>query len=349
MSTQAVEMVLVHAEGEIGHVITGGVATPPGDTLWDQSRWIHNDGHLRDLVLNEPRGGIHCHVNLLVPQKDPRAAAGFIIMEPLHTPPMSGSNAMCVATALLETGRVKMIEPETIFWIEAPAGLIEIRAACSKGKAERIRLTNTSCFVSTRDARLEVPGIGTLKVDVAYGGDSYVLVDAAQIRIEDAPLRLTHANAGRLATLGNAITKAANDQIGFSHPTNPGWGHISFCQFTEPTTMEGDALTGLSAVVIDPGRIDRSPCGTGCSARMALLHAQGHLAVGDSYHGHAILGGEFHCRVEEETDLGGLPAIVPSVSGRAWIAGRQTLITDPSDPWPRGYRLSDTWPGAGAG
>lgn len=335
-----IQMVSAHAEGEVGNVITGGVAPPPGDTLWDQRDWLHRDGRLRALVLNEPRGGVFTHVNLLVPPRSPDAAAGFLIMEPAHTPPMSGSNSMCVATVLLDTGQVPMVEPVTRFGLEVPAGVVQVEARCEGGKARSVRITNVPSFADRLDAALEVEGLGTLQVDTAYGGDSFVLVDAASAGLEIMP----EAGA-EIAALGAKITAAANDQLGFAHPTED-WNHISFCQFTAPVQDGPDGRQGLSAVVIDPGKIDRSPCGTGCSARLAVMAARGQVGVGDSYTGRSIIGGRFDCRVEAATLVGDRPAIIPSIEGRAFITGTHQILRDPDDPWPDGYRVGDTWPGA---
>lgn len=336
---RVIQVVGCHAEGEVGDVIVGGVPPPPGATLWEQSRWIARDGTLRDFVLNEPRGGLFRHVNLLVPPKDPRAAMGFIIMEPVHTPPMSGSNAICVATVLLDCGLVPMEEPETRFRLEAPGGLVEIRAECRGGKAERIRVTNLPSFALRLGAPLEVEGLGTLAVDIAFGGDSFVLVDAAACGFALEP-----SEARELAETGMRITRAANAQLGFRHPTQPGWAHISFCQFTRPVGILDGVRTGRSTVAIEPGKLDRSPTGTGCSARMAVLHARGELAVGEPFVGLSIIGSRFDCRIEAVTELDGRPAILPSVAGRAWITEIRQLLLDPADPWPRGYRVGDTWP-----
>src|SRR5690606_20725570 len=180
-STRSIHIVSCHAEGEVGDVIVGGVAPPPGDSLWEQSRFIARDQALRNFVLNEPRGGVFRHVNLLVPPKDKRAQMGFIIMEPEDTPPMSGSNAICVATVLLDTGIVPMTEPERRLLLEAPGGLIEVVAACREGKVESITVRNMPSFADRLGAALEVEGIGTLTVDTAYGGDSFVICDAATL------------------------------------------------------------------------------------------------------------------------------------------------------------------------
>lgn len=338
-SSKAIHVVSCHAEGEVGDVIVGGVAPPPGDTLWDQSRWIAKDGALRDFVLREPRGGVFRHVNLLVPPKDPRAAMGFIIMEPIHTPPMSGSNAMCVATVLLDTGIVAMTEPETVFHLEAPGGVVKVRALCRDGKAEAICVENVPSFADRLDAVIEVENVGTLTVDTAYGGDSFVLVDAAACGFSLVP-----EEAEDLAKTGMRIRQAVNEQIGFAHPDNPDWSHVSFCQFTKPVEVDNDIKTGWNAVAIEPGKLDRSPCGTGCSARMAVLQARGALGVGDRFVGRSIIGSRFDCQISGLTSVAGRPAIVSNIQGRAWITGTHQLMLDPADPWPRGYQLSDTWP-----
>jgi proline racemase len=339
-SSSIIHVVSCHAEGEVGDVIVGGVAPPPGATLWEQRAWVESDQTLRNFVLNEPRGGVFRHVNLLVPPVDPRAQMGFIIMEPEDTPPMSGSNSICVAHVLLETGIIPMEEPETRLVLEAPGGLVEARAACEDGRVRHVTITNVPSFADKLAASLEVPGLGTLVVDTAYGGDSFVIVDASAAGVEVAPHR-----ARELAELGVRITAAANEQLGFHHPENPEWDHVSFCQFTEPVVREGDVLRGSNAVAIRPGKVDRSPTGTGCSARMAVLHARGEMRVGDVYVARSIIGSEFRCGIESEVTVGGSPGVIPTVTGRAWITGTHQHMLDPGDPWPQGYRLADTWPG----
>jgi len=338
-TSKVIHVVSCHAEGEVGDVIVGGVDPPPGATLWDQRTFIEKDETLRNFMLNEPRGGVFRHVNLLVPPKDPRAQMGFIIMEPVHTPPMSGSNSMCVATVLLDTGILPMSEPETELILEAPGGLVRVQAQCRDGKAERITITNVPSFVDKLETQLEVEGLSTLTVHTAYGGDSFVFVDAQALGFEILP-----DEARNLAETGMKITAAANEQLGFKHPENPDWNHISFCQFAGPLSEENGILTGANAVAIEPGKIDRCPTGTGCSARMALLHAQGRMKLGDWYRARSIIGSEFLCSIESETSVGEKPAVVPTISGRAWITGRHQVALDPEDPWPEGYRLSDTWP-----
>ena len=337
-SGKIIHVVSCHAEGEVGDVIVGGVAPPPGATLWEQSRFIARDEALRRFLLNEPRGGVFRHVNLLAPPKTPGADMGFIIMEPEDTPPMSGSNSICVATVLLDSGILPMTEPETHLTLEAPGGLVKVVAQCRNGKAERITVQNLPSFVDRLDTALEVDGLGTLIVDTAYGGDTFVIVNAQALGFA-----ITPDEARDLAECGVKIIAAANAQLGFVHPENPDWAHISFCQFAGPLEKRDGGWTGSNAVVVRPGKIDRSPTGTGCSARMAVLHARGLMEVGDRYLARSIIGSEFDCQIAAEAQVAARPAIVPLISGRAWITGVHQHMLDPSDPWPEGYRLSDTW------
>ena len=336
---KTIEIVSCHAEGEVGNVIIEGVEIPPGNTIWEQSRWIHEDQLLRQFVLNEPRGGVFKHINLLVPAKNPKAVQGFIVMEPEHTPPMSGSNSICVSTVILNKGMVPMQEPITEFILEAPGGLVPIKAYCENGKAKSIEIHNVASFADKIDVSLEVEGVGTLRVDTAYGGDSFVLVDAKKLGFD-----ITPDEAKDLARVGSKITAAANQQLGFTHPENKDWNHISFCEFAHPIFEEGGIKVSKNTVVIDPGKLDRSPCGTGCSARMAVLHAKGDLKKGDRMIGRSILDSRFDCQIVEEVLIGNQIAIIPSIRGRAWITGTHQLELDDDDPFPNGYRLSDTWP-----
>lgn len=338
-SSRIIHTVSCHAEGEVGDVIVGGVSPPSGDTLWEQRAWIAQDNTLRQFMLNEPRGGVFRHVNLLVPPKNPKADAAWIIMEPEDTPPMSGSNSLCVATVLLEAGILPMTEPETVLTLEAPAGLVEARATCRDGRVERVKITNVPSFADKLNVPLEVEGVGTLNVDTAYGGDSFVIVDAPALGFAISP-----DEARDIAQMGVSITRAANEQLGFYHPENPDWDHISFCQIAAPVIDVEGVKTGRNAVVIQPGKIDRSPTGTGCSARMAVMHARGEIGLNEPFTGVSIIDSEFHCQIEAETTVGPKSAIVPSISGRGFVTGTHQHMLDPHDPWPDGYRLSDTWP-----
>ncbi|MEC9198535.1 MAG: proline racemase family protein, partial [Pseudomonadota bacterium] len=323
---------------EVGDVIVGGVLPPPGDTIWQQSRWIAQDQTLRNFVLNEPRGGVFRHVNLLVPPKNPEAQAAWIIMEPEDTPPMSGSNSICVATVLLDGGLIPMQEPETHMTLEAPGGLVRVRAECKNGKAERIFVRNVPSFAAQLGVSLQVEGLGQITVDTAYGGDSFVIVDAQALGIN-----VTADEAHKIAKLGVQITNAANAQLVFDHPENPDWRHFSFCLFAGPLTQGPDGFETTAAVAIQPGKVDRSPTGTALSARMAVLHAKGMMKLGDRLTARSVIGSQFSGQIMGETTIGTLPAIEPEISGRGWITGTHQHMLDPSDPWPQGYRLSDTW------
>lgn len=232
-----------------------------------------------------------------------------------------------------------MTEPITEMTLEAPGGLVRVRAECRNGKAERITVRNLPSFAGELGVSLDVKGIGRITVDTAFGGDSFVVVNAAAFGFE-----LVASEAKALADMGVAITNAANAQLTFHHPDNADWRHFSFCLFAGPITREGNHLTTSAAVAIQPGKIDRSPTGTAASARIALLHARGEMKVGETFTARSIINSEFHGRIAETTAVGNVPAIIPEITGRAWITGTHQHMLDPDDPWPEGYRLSDTWP-----
>jgi trans-L-3-hydroxyproline dehydratase len=327
-----------HAGGEVGNVVVGGVLPPPGKTVFEQMEALRADDSLRRLLLREPRGSVAFHANLIVPATRDDCDAGFIIMEPTEYPAMSGSNTICVATVLLETGMVEMSEPETTLCLEAPAGVVEVRAACRDGRCESVELTNVPCFADRLDAPLEVDGIGTLSVDVAFGGMWYAIADAAALGFALEP-----SEARELSLVGERIRAAARDQLPCAHPDNAGISGVSIVQIAEP--WQGVGAVSKNAVVVAPGRLDRSATGTGLSARMAVLHARGLMKVGDAMTHASVIGSTFDGRVVAETTVGGRPAIVPAIRGSAWITGVTQVVVDPTDPFPEGYLLSDTWPG----
>jgi len=327
-----------HAGGEVGNVVVGGVLPPPGGTVFEQMRALAADDSLRRLLLREPRGSVAVHANLVVPSSRPDCAAGFIIMEPTEYPAMSGSNTICVATVLLETGMVEMREPETTLRLEAPAGVVEVRAACRDGRCESVELTNVPCFADRLDAPLEVDGLGTLNVDVAFGGMWYAIADAHALGFALEP-----AEARDLSAAGERIRAAAREQLPCAHPENPEIAGVSIVEIAEP--WQGVGNVTRNAVVVAPGRLDRSATGTGLSARMAALHARGLMKAGDSMTHASVLGSTFDGRIVSETTVGGRAAIVPAIRGSAWITGVTQVVVDPADPFPEGYLLTDTWPG----
>jgi len=335
---RTITVVGCHAGGEIGNVVVGGVLPPPGKTVFEQMRALRADDSLRRLLLREPRGSVAVHANLVVPATRSDCDAGFIIMEPTEYPPMSGSNTICVATVLLETGMVELREPETTLRLEAPAGAVEITAACRGGRVESVELTNVPSFVEHLDARLDVPELGAVTVDVAYGGMWYAIADAAALGFELEP-----HEARELSRVGELIRDAAREQLPCTHPENPDISGVSIVELAEP--WRGPGAVSRNAVVVAPGRLDRSATGTGLSARMAVLHARGLLGVGDSMTHASPIGSTFEGRIVAETSVGGRSAIVPAIRGSAFITGITQVVVDPDDPFPEGYLLSDTWPG----
>jgi proline racemase len=336
-AARVITVVGCHAGGEIGNVVVGGVLPPPGATVFEQMQHLqqHGDG-LRRLLLREPRGSVACHANLLVPATRADCDAGFIIMEPTEYPPMSGSNTICTATVLLEMGMVEMHEPQTLLRLEAPGGVVEVRAACRDGRCESVEFDNVACFADRLDAALEVEGLGTITVDVAYGGMWYAIADAAALGFAIEP-----SEARDLSIAGERIRAAARDQLPCSHPENPAIAGVSIVQIAQP--WQGVGEVSRNAVVVSPGRLDRSATGTGLSARMAALHARGLMSAGDGMTHASAIGSTFEGRIVAETVVGDRPAIVPAIRGSAWITGISQLLVDPSDPFPEGYQLSDTW------
>ena len=333
---RTITVVGCHAGGEVGNVVTGGVLPPAGATVFEQMQTLAREGDgLRRLLLREPRGSVACHANLIVPSTHPDCDAGFIIIEPTEYPPMSGSNAICTATVLLETGMVEMREPETVLRLEAPGGVVEARAACRDGRCESVEITNVASFADRLDAPLEVAGLGTLTVDVAYGGMWYAIADAAALGFAIEP-----GEARDLSLAGERIRAAAREQLPCVHPENPDIAGVSIVQIAQP--WQGVGAVSRNAVVVAPGRLDRSATGTGLSARMAVLHARGLMGVGDAMTHASAIGSTFDGRIVSETRVGNRAAIVPAIRGSAWITGISQLVVDPTDPFPEGYLLSDT-------
>jgi proline racemase len=337
-ASRTITVVGCHAGGEIGNVVVGGVLPPPGGSVFEQMQALARDDSLRRLLLREPRGSVAVHANLIVPPTRDDCVAGYIIMEPTEYPAMSGSNTICVATVLLETGMVEMHEPETTVRLEAPAGVVEVTARCRDGRCESVELTNVPCFADRLDAALEVDGLGTLTVDVAFGGMWYVIADARALGFALEP-----SEARDLSAAGELIRAAAREQLPCVHPENPEIAGVSIVQIAEP--WQGAGAVSRNAVVVAPGRLDRSATGTGLSARMAVLHERGELRVGEGMTHASVLGTTFDGRIVAETTVGEKRAIVPAIRGSAWITGITQLIVDPTDPFPEGYLLSDTWPG----
>jgi proline racemase len=339
----------LHACGEPGRVIVGGVLDVPGRTMFEKKVYLETRADdLRKRMLREPRGYPAANCNLVLPATHPDAQAGFVIMEQTEYPAMSGSNTICVVTALIETGMVPATEPVTRLVLEAPAGLISVRADVAQGKVTRVTFQNVPAFAVHLDAALEVPRLGTVTVDVAYGGMFYVIADAAQVG-----LRLTPDEGRDIVRIGEMIKAAARDRLPVVHPDNPGIAGVTIAELTAPPTHPGAAAK--NAVVVSTGTLDwdrpeswtgtldRSPCGTGTCARMAVLHAKGRLRIGEEFVHEGILGTTFSGRLLEETAVGPYRAVVPELSGRAWITGFAQYVVDADDPLPNGFTVGDLW------
>jgi proline racemase len=330
-----------HACGEPGRVITGGVLDVPGRSMFEKMTWLrdHADG-LRLRMLREPRGYPATCCNLLLPPTTPGADAGFVIMEQTEYPPMSGTNTICVATVLVETGLVRVTDPVTRLKLETPAGLIAVDVQVCDGKARQVTFRNVPAFATHLDATVDVPGIGSVTVDVAFGGMFYVIAEAAPLG-----LRLEPSEARDIARIAECIKRAAREQLPVAHPENPGIAGVSISQLSGPSSRK-DAHR-RNAVVVSTGDgdgvLDRSPCGTGTCARMAVLHARGQLALGQDFVHEGILGTVFTGRLLEETQVGPYPAVVPSLSGQGWITGFAQYVVDPDDPFPDGFTVGDIW------
>jgi proline racemase len=332
---QTVDSLLVHCQGELGKVVVAGAAAVPGDTVLAQMVAI-NSGHdaLRRFLTLEPRAHAAMSVNLVVPPVRPDADAGFIVLQSDRAHPMSGSNCICVVTALLESGRVAMTEPETLVRLDTPAGLVVARARCADGRCLSVSLDNVPAFAERLDEKVVTPRWGTIRVDVAFGGVYYAVVDADQVGLEIEP-----GSARALAEAGIELKPLVADQVAVQHPELAGIDEISYVMFRSD---EPDGAV-RTCTTLRPGRVDRSPCGTGSSANLALLHARGLVGVGDARVSRSITGGEFTAEVIGETTVGSRPAVVPRITGQAWVYGTESLRVDAADPYPLGFTLSDTW------
>jgi proline racemase len=338
-----------HAGGEPGRVIVGGVLDVPGASMFEKRLYLeqHAD-HVRKRMLREPRGypGLCC--NLILPPTRPEADAGFVIMEQTDYPAMSGSNTICVATVLLETGMLPMREPVTEIVLEAPAGLIRVRAEVANGKVTSVTFRNVPAFVVHLDVPLDVPTLGTLTVDIAYGGMFYVIADAPSLG-----LRLVPEEGRQIVRIGEMIKAAAREQYPVAHPDNAADTGYSVAQLSAPA--DTPAADMRNAVVISTGAfdwdrpdtwtgvLDRSACGTGTCARMATLWARGRLGLGQPFRHAGILGTNFVGTLVEEARVGPYAAVVPTISGSAWITGIGQYVLDAEDPFPEGFTIGDLW------
>ena len=335
--------------GEPGRVITGGMPHIPGNSVYEKTQWLKkNDDTIRLLMLREPRGYPALCCNIIVPPCHPDAQAGYIIMEQVEYVMMSGSNTISVATVLLETGMIPMKEPVTEMTLEAPAGLIYIRAECSNGKVTSVQFKNVPAFAVYLDKEIEVPHLGRVTVDVAWGGMFYVIADVRQFK----GLEISPKHGREITRVGSMIRQAAIEQLPVAHPDYPGVG-ISISQISGPADNAGADWKNAVIVATSEldwdrpetwtGAIDRSPCGTGTCAKMATLYARGKLPLNKPFRHEGILGTVFTGELLEETKIDQKPAVVPTISGQAWITGFNNLILDATDPFVTGFTVGDIW------
>jgi proline racemase len=333
--SRSLELIQVHCQGEIGKVIVGGAPEIPGATMLDKMNHINTiDGSLRRFVTHEPRACAQMSVNLLIAPTRPDADAGFIVLQSDRAHAMSGSNCMCVVTALLETGRVPMREPETIIRLDTPAGLVVARARCEDGRCVSVSFDNVPAFVDVLDRTIETERWGEIKGDIAFGGIYYALVDVDQLGIAIDP-----RNARELAQAGVELKETIARKVTVRHPELAGVDQIAYVMFR---SWEPDGAI-RTCTTLPAGRVDRSPCGTGSSANLAVLHARGEVKVGDTRTSRSIIGGTFTAQAMAETTVAGRAAIVPRITGQAWIYGKETLRVDDRDPFLNGFVLSDMW------
>jgi proline racemase len=344
-----IQAVDAHAAGEHGRVIVGGVLDVPGASMFEKMRHLATEGDaLRKCMLREPRGYPAANCNLILPATRSEADAGFVIMEHVEYPGMSGTNTICVVTVLLETGMIPMREPVTELTLEAPAGLIRIRAECAHGKVTSVTFRNVPAFAVHLDRPVEVPKLGTVTVDVAYGGMFYAIADAAAFG-----LKLTPDEGRDIVRISEMIKAAAREQLPVAHPEQPGFTGITIAQLSGPPSRPDAHMKNVVTVSTGEldwdrpstwtGAIDRSPCGTGTCARMATLFARGRLGLGQEFRHEGILGTVFTGRLIEETTVGPYRAVVPELSGRGWITGFASYVIADDDPFPEGYTVADIW------
>jgi proline racemase len=347
--TEMIQAVDLHAAGEPGRVIIGGVIDVPGATMFEKMQYLQaNRDYIRKRMLREPRGYPAANCNLVLPATHPEADAGFVIMEQVEYPPMSGTNTICVATALIETGMVEAEEPRTSLVLEAPAGLIRVDAEVAGGKVQRVTFENVPAFAVHTDVDIDVPHLGRVSVDVAWGGMFYVIAEAEPLGLELVPER-----AREITRVGEMIKAAARQQLPAVHPENPEVSGVTIGVLSGPpsradATLKNAAIVSTGTLDWDrpetwTGALDRSPCGTGTCAKMAALHAKGRLAIGEEFHHEGILGTVFTGRLVGETRVGDYRAVVPTISGSAWITGFAQYVVDPDDPFPEGFTLGDIW------
>src|SRR5487761_1515203 len=319
-----------HTGGMPTRVITSGVGVLPGATMFDRMRHLVTErDDLRTLLMYEPRGHAAMSGAILQPPARPDADAGVVFIEVSGCLPMCGHGTIGTATVLVETGMVEVSEPVTVIRLDTPAGLVEASVAVTGGRATSVTIRNVPSYLHLRDARVKVPGLGEVLIDLAFGGNFYALLPASSAGLQVRPELQT-----AIVATGLRIMDAVNEQLEFAHPENPEISECRHVVFTEPASP---AHPARAAVAIHPGWVDRSPCGTGTSARMAQLAARGELGLEEDFVHGSLIGRSFTGRLVGRTTVGGFPAVIPTVRGSAWLTGMGHYLLDPDDPFPAGF------------
>lgn len=331
-TTRVFHAVDSHTEGMPTRVITGGVGTIPGKTMAERRLWfMENSDHIRKLLMNEPRGHAAMSGAILQPPTRDDADYGVLYIEVSGLLPMCGHGTIGVATVLVETGMVEVVEPVTEIRLDTPAGLVIASVQVEDGHATAVTIKNVPSFVDRLDASVKVPGLGTVNYDLAFGGNFYAVVD-----LESIGLSFERERKQELIEAGLAIMEAINEQ---DEPVHPERDDIRGCHHVYLKAPDSDAEHSRHAMAIYPGWFDRSPCGTGTSARMAQLHGRGELELQTDFLNESFIGSQFTGRLVGTTTVGDMPAVIPTVTGRAWVTGTAQYFLDPTDPFPEGFIL----------
>jgi proline racemase len=331
--TKMITAIDTHTEGNPERVVTGGIPSIPGKTMLEKSKYARDNlDDLRCLLVHEPRGHSNMYAALLVPPTVEEADIGVIYLEPGGYVTMCGHGTIAVCTVLIETGIIEAREPETDIALDTPAGLVRARVTVKDARAEAVTLRNVPSFLYKKDIELEVSGVGLLKMDIAYGGNFYAIVEVERVGLE-----LKSENANQLISVGTKIWQTVNERVEIHHPLEPQIDCINYVEFCAPATHP--KATMKNAVVVPPAGMDRSPCGTGTCAKMATLYSKGELGMKEKFVHESIIGTLFYGELLAETKVGPYVAVVPTIRGSAYITGIHQFFVDPNDPFPEGFHL----------
>ena len=331
--TRIITAIDTHTEGNPERVVTGGIPAIPGQTMLEKAKYARDNlDDIRTLLVDEPRGHGNMYAALLVPPSTAEADVGVLYLEPGGYVTMCGHGTIAICTVLVETGVIEAREPQTHIVLDTPAGIVKARVAVKNGRAESVTIQNVPSFLYKADVQVEVDDVGPVTLDIAYGGNFYAILDTETLGLQ---LDAEHANA--FIALGTKIWQAVNEQVEIRHPLEPQIDCVNYVEFSAPATHP--KATMKNVVVIPPAGMDRSPCGTGTSAKMAVLHAKGKLALQQQFVHESIIGTLFYGRLIEKTTVGPYPAVVPTIRGSAYITGLHQFVVDSRDPFPAGFHL----------